>query len=54
MLAKNNPLQSAFDDEVHKHQQAHAHDVCGLVAHTKDRSVTSFLQTNCCDEALTV
>ncbi|KAJ5327501.1 transcriptional regulator family: Fungal Specific TF [Penicillium brevicompactum] len=39
MLAKNNPLQSAFDDELHKHQQAHAYDVCGLVAHTKDRGI---------------
>lgn len=54
MLAKNNPLQQGLDDEMQKHQQVHANDICGLVAHTKDRSVNPSFQANYYDGHLTI
>jgi hypothetical protein len=45
MLTKTHPLQSEFDEEMHKMQHSHAHDMCGIIAHTKDRLVKSCLQS---------
>lgn len=41
MLAKTHPLQSEFDEAMQKIQHSHAHDICGLVAHTKDMLVNT-------------
>lgn len=46
LLAQINPLKSPVqhsrdDDEIHSVQLHHAHQVCGIVAHTKDHGVAS-------------
>lgn len=44
MLAKAHPLHPTPDEEMRKLQHKHAHEICGLVAHTKDRLVTFYLK----------
>ncbi|KAL4889443.1 hypothetical protein BDV59DRAFT_118071 [Aspergillus ambiguus] len=41
LLTKTHPFESEFSPEMHDKQQRHAHDVCGIVAHTKSRGVAS-------------
>jgi hypothetical protein len=37
MLARLHLSQSEFSPEMEHMQQLHAHDICGIVAHVKDR-----------------
>lgn len=37
LLAKVHPTESEFSPEMRNMQQSHAHDICGIVAHVKDR-----------------
>lgn len=37
LLAQTHPLMSTRSPEMHDLQQTHAHDLCGIVAHVKDR-----------------
>ncbi|KAJ5782845.1 transcriptional regulator family: Fungal Specific TF [Penicillium paradoxum] len=39
LLAKSHPFQSEFDEEMWKMQCSHANEICGLVAHSKDRGI---------------
>ncbi|KAI2680468.1 transcriptional regulator family: Fungal Specific TF [Penicillium roqueforti] len=39
MLAKTHPFQSEFDEDMRKMQRSHAHEICGIIAYTTDRSV---------------
>ncbi|OQE94180.1 hypothetical protein PENNAL_c0004G09570 [Penicillium nalgiovense] len=39
LLAKTHPFQSEFDENMRKMQRSHAHEMCGLIAHTTDRGV---------------
>ncbi|CAG7921277.1 unnamed protein product [Penicillium olsonii] len=39
LLANTHPLQSELNDEMQKLRHTHAHDLCGLVAHAKDRGI---------------
>ncbi|KAJ5496934.1 hypothetical protein N7463_008921 [Penicillium fimorum] len=39
LLAKTHPFQSGFDEDMRKMQRSHAHEICGLIAHTTDRGV---------------
>ncbi|PYH42835.1 Zn(II)2Cys6 transcription factor [Aspergillus saccharolyticus JOP 1030-1] len=41
LLTKTNPLESEFSAEMQTIQQGHARDICGIVAHSKDRGVAS-------------
>jgi len=41
LLAKIHPIESEFSPEMRAMQQSHAHDICGIVAHVKDRGVAS-------------
>ncbi|KAJ9304985.1 transcriptional regulator family: Fungal Specific TF [Paecilomyces variotii] len=41
LLAKVHPTESEFSPEMRNMQQSHAHDICGIVAHVKDRGVAS-------------
>ncbi|KAI1938610.1 hypothetical protein LOZ66_003413 [Ophidiomyces ophidiicola] len=41
LLAKIHPTESAYSDEMLSMQHSHAHDICGIVAHVKDRGVAS-------------
>lgn len=41
MLAQINPILPKNSEEARGVQQHHAHQVCGIVAHTKDRGVAS-------------
>ncbi|CAL3971463.1 unnamed protein product [Diplocarpon coronariae] len=41
LLAQINPLQSRDTDEMNTMQMHHAHLICGIVAHVKDRGVAS-------------
>ncbi|KAL9038203.1 MAG: hypothetical protein Q9214_005380 [Letrouitia sp. 1 TL-2023] len=41
LLAQTHPLMSTHSPEMHELQQTHAHDLCGIVAHVKDRGVAS-------------
>ncbi|EAW12975.1 Zn(II)2Cys6 transcription factor domain-containing protein [Aspergillus clavatus NRRL 1] len=42
MLARSHPSELEFSPEMQQVQQIHAHDICGIVAHVKDRGVASF------------
>lgn len=39
LLAQINPLVSANSQEMHDMQLAYSHQLCGIVAHLKDRFV---------------
>ncbi|KGO43882.1 Protein of unknown function DUF3468 [Penicillium expansum] len=39
LLAKTHPFQSEFEEDMRKMKCSHAHEICGLVAHTTDRGV---------------
>ncbi|CRL29285.1 Fungal transcriptional regulatory protein, N-terminal [Penicillium camemberti] len=39
LLAKSHPFQSEFDENMRKMQRSHAHEMCGLIAHTTDQGV---------------
>ncbi|OJJ98698.1 hypothetical protein ASPACDRAFT_121261 [Aspergillus aculeatus ATCC 16872] len=41
LLTKTNPVESEFSAEMQTIQQGHARDICGIVAHSKDRGVAS-------------
>ncbi|PYH89875.1 C6 zinc finger domain protein [Aspergillus ellipticus CBS 707.79] len=41
LLTKTNPLESEFSTEMQTIQQSHARDICGIVAHSRDRGVAS-------------
>lgn len=41
LLPQINPLLSPETEEMHEMQQSHAHSICGIVAHVKDRGVAS-------------
>ncbi|WEW57713.1 hypothetical protein PRK78_003180 [Emydomyces testavorans] len=41
VLAKVHPTESEYSDEMLSMQQSHSHDICGIVAHVKDRGVAS-------------
>ncbi|KAH8425472.1 Zn(II)2Cys6 transcription factor [Aspergillus melleus] len=41
LLTKIHPLESEFSPEMQSLQQSHAHDICGIVAHTKDRGIST-------------
>lgn len=41
LLARVNPVLSVSSGEMHEMQTSHAHDLCGIVAHVKDRGVAS-------------
>ncbi|QKX58432.1 uncharacterized protein TRUGW13939_05554 [Talaromyces rugulosus] len=41
LLAKCHPVESEFSTEMRDMQQRHAHDLCGIVAHVKDRGVAT-------------
>ncbi|KAL8738164.1 MAG: hypothetical protein Q9181_001022 [Wetmoreana brouardii] len=41
LLAQTHPVLSTRSPEMHDLQQSHAHDLCGIVAHVKDRGVAS-------------
>lgn len=41
LLAKIHPLESQFSPEMRAMQQRHAHAICGIVAHCKDRGAAS-------------
>ncbi|KAG2420141.1 hypothetical protein HFD88_004941 [Aspergillus terreus] len=42
LLTKTHPFESEFSAEMQSQQQRHAHDICGIVAHVKDRGIASF------------
>lgn len=37
LLSQINPIMSADIDELHEMQLSHSHQICGIVAHFKDR-----------------
>lgn len=37
LLSQINPIMSADIDELHDMQVSHSHQICGIVAHLKDR-----------------
>ncbi|EKV10251.1 hypothetical protein PDIG_26520 [Penicillium digitatum PHI26] len=39
LLAKTHPFQSELNEDVRKMKRNHAHEICGLIAHTTDRGV---------------
>ncbi|EZF32236.1 hypothetical protein H109_06763 [Trichophyton interdigitale MR816] len=41
LLAKTHPTESQFSENMLAIQQSHANDICGIVAHVKDRGVAS-------------
>ncbi|KAE8146815.1 hypothetical protein BDV25DRAFT_44680 [Aspergillus avenaceus] len=41
LLTKSHPVESEFSPEMQSVQQSHAHDICGIVAHIKDRGFAS-------------
>ncbi|EGE83249.1 hypothetical protein RJZ56_002338 [Blastomyces dermatitidis] len=41
LLAKIHPTESEYSENMMAMQQSHAHDICGIVAHVKDRGVAS-------------
>ncbi|PWY96624.1 hypothetical protein BO94DRAFT_506030 [Aspergillus sclerotioniger CBS 115572] len=41
LLTKTNPVEPEFSAEMQTMQQSHARDICGLVAHSRDRGVAS-------------
>ena len=41
LLARVNPLLPITSPEMHEMQTTHSHDLCGIVAHVKDRGVAS-------------
>ncbi|EFW14207.1 C6 transcription factor [Coccidioides posadasii str. Silveira] len=41
LLAKVHPTESEYSDDMLSMQHTHAHDICGIVAHVKDRGVAS-------------
>ncbi|EEH22621.2 hypothetical protein PABG_04832 [Paracoccidioides brasiliensis Pb03] len=41
LLAQVHPTESEFSENMMAMQQSHAHDICGIVAHVKDRGVAS-------------
>ncbi|KAL2003414.1 hypothetical protein VTN02DRAFT_3924 [Thermoascus thermophilus] len=41
LLAKIHPTEPEYSPEMRNMQQSHAHDICGIVAHVKDRGVAS-------------
>ncbi|DAA72930.1 TPA_exp: Uncharacterized protein A8136_4855 [Trichophyton benhamiae CBS 112371] len=41
LLAKSHPTESQFSENMLAIQQSHANDICGIVAHVKDRGVAS-------------
>ncbi|OKL57939.1 hypothetical protein UA08_06521 [Talaromyces atroroseus] len=41
LLAKTHPLESEFSPNMRDMQQKHAYDICGIVAHVKDRGVAT-------------
>ena len=41
LLAQTNPAMSTSTQEMHDMQLSHSHDLCGIVAHVKDRGVAS-------------
>ena len=41
LLAQTNPAMSTSTPEMHDMQLSHSHDLCGIVAHVKDRGVAS-------------
>ncbi|PWY84843.1 hypothetical protein BO70DRAFT_334780 [Aspergillus heteromorphus CBS 117.55] len=41
LLTKTNPVESEFSTEMQTIQQSHARDICGIVAHSRDRGVAS-------------
>ncbi|KAJ5178027.1 uncharacterized protein N7500_000726 [Penicillium coprophilum] len=44
LLAKAHPFQSGFNADMRKMQSSHAHEICGLIAHTTDRLVETLDQ----------
>ncbi|OQD84955.1 hypothetical protein PENANT_c011G09810 [Penicillium antarcticum] len=43
LLSKSNPIQSEFDGDMRDMQRNHAHEMCGLIACIKDRSLSDIL-----------
>ncbi|ESZ90928.1 hypothetical protein SBOR_8674 [Sclerotinia borealis F-4128] len=41
LLPQINPLLGPENEEMHEMQQSHSHNICGIVAHVKDRGVAS-------------
>ncbi|KAI2830016.1 transcriptional regulator family: Fungal Specific TF [Aspergillus niger] len=41
LLTKTNPVESEYSAEMQTVQQSHARDICGIVAHSRDRGVAS-------------
>ena len=41
LLARINPVLPVSSPEMHEMQTSHSHDLCGIVAHVKDRGVAS-------------
>ncbi|KAH8705457.1 putative C6 transcription factor [Talaromyces proteolyticus] len=41
LLAKIHPIEPEFSPEMRDKQQRHAYDICGIVAHVKDRGVAT-------------
>lgn len=41
ILTKTHPFESEFSQKMQTKQQQHAHDICGIVAHVKDRGIAS-------------
>lgn len=41
LLPQTNPLLGPNTEEMYEMQQSHAHSICGIVAHVKDRGVAS-------------
>ena len=39
LLTKTNPVESEYSAEMQTVQQSHARDICGIVAHSRDRYV---------------
>lgn len=39
LLARCHPVESEFSTEMRDMQQRHAYDLCGIVAHVKDRYI---------------
>ncbi|PKY03716.1 hypothetical protein P168DRAFT_311278 [Aspergillus campestris IBT 28561] len=39
LLSKSHPLESEFSPEMQSMQQSHSHDICGIVAHVRDRGI---------------
>lgn len=37
LLAQTNPLMPSSSAEMHEMQMSHSHQLCGIVAHVKDR-----------------